>query len=528
MEFQYLFLVFTKQFILYSVIISKFLFSNSVLSLSSKELCMNKICSGCIAHSLSCQEGGLQQIPDSLSTDITSMILMGHHFTNPTLSRENFSLYVYQEVKLQRLTLRNCAIQFIESATFEALKHLQQLDLSQNKIQFIQGWTFKNLNLDFLRLDENVGLNFHPDAFQNVKIESLSINQCGLTSLNYKIIEPLVKTKHLTNLHLTGNQLITLESHFEPLFSQLESISIDQNPFNCDCKLNWLANWLHQKQLAINQHQTKHPYSNKSRNKNQQNPFYLFLETKSNMAALDEDLLKPVCRNPRRLNGRTIESLDSFDFYCDTPKLEKLEIDLSELNYLDLKNKEIHELKTILKCQMKGSPELQVDWYSLDSKKQISQLFIQNTTHLNPHLLTRLPSTKQSGTKMVELKLLKQLDISLNRTKSLETNNWPSNYDRLICFGSDSNGNLSAKITIRWPKFLNKINSIEMDNQVKSGVAFVSKKHKIEKLNNRKSFDEFKTKHQATRWYNLKKNNDNNSFLFQVNKNLYILFQFNY
>ncbi|CAH8587017.1 unnamed protein product [Heterobilharzia americana] len=209
--------------------------SQPVLSLSSNELCLNRTCSGCIAGSLSCQEGGLTHLPDSLSSDIQSMILMGHKFHNPILTNDNFSTYAQQNVKLQRLTLRNCGIQSIQPGTFQSLKSLQQLDLSQNKVKSIRKGTFVGLHLDFLRLDENFGLSIEEGAFEGTSVVSLSINQCGLKTLRYDTLLPLINSKQLKNLHLSGNQLITLESRLEPIFIQLQSLSLEQNPFKCDC-----------------------------------------------------------------------------------------------------------------------------------------------------------------------------------------------------------------------------------------------------------------------------------------------------
>ncbi|CAH8523045.1 unnamed protein product [Schistosoma turkestanicum] len=448
----------------------------SVSSLSSNELCFNKTCSGCIAGSLSCQEGGLTHLPDRLSSDIQSMILMGHKFNNPTLTSDNFSTYIQQNVKLQRLTLRNCGIQSIQSRTFQSLKSLQQLDLSQNRIKAILKGTFEGLHLDFLRLDENFGLSIEDGAFQDTSIVSLSMNQCGLKVLSYNVLLPLINSKQLRNLHLSGNQLTTLESRLEPTFLQLQSLSLEQNPFNCDCKLSWLVSVLNRRQVQrrarglstfdddIDELETNSLHKSNS-----------LMETNQHNTPLDGDLLKPLCHNPRRLIGRSIESLTLSDFYCGTPKLQVIEVDLGQLttfyqkqnNKKKLKSEKLEQenddsLIITVRCHVKGSPELQMDWYrpanhdNNSNYEQITNIQSYSSTrtqyHPNQQQLIRIPNSKILRSGGIELKLSRKINLKDNNSlKQSDHQPTISTTENLICFATDSNGNTSAEIVFHWP-----------------------------------------------------------------------------
>ncbi|CAH8569655.1 unnamed protein product [Schistosoma guineensis] len=448
----------------------------TISSLNSNDLCLNKTCSGCIAGSLSCQEGGLTHLPDRLSSDIQSMIMMGHKFNNPTLTSDNFSIYIQQNVKLQRLTLRNCGIQSIQSRTFQSLKGLQQLDLSQNRIKTILKGTFEGLHLDFLRLDENFGLSIEDGAFQDTSIVSLSMNQCGLKILSYNVLLPLINSKQLKNLHLSGNQLITLESRLEPIFLHLQSLSLEQNPFNCDCKLSWLVSVLNRRQVQrrtrglsmfngdIDDVETNLLHKSNS-----------LMEMNQHNTPLDGDLLKPLCHSPRRLIGRSIESLTASDFYCGTPKLQVIEVDLGQLTTFyqnQNNNKKLtsgkfeqendNSLIITVRCHVKGSPELQLDWYrpinhdNNSNRDQItntqSYSFTRTQHHPNQQQLIRIPNSKILRSGGIELKLSRKINLKDdNSLKQSDNQSTISATEKLICFATDSNGNTSAEIVFHWP-----------------------------------------------------------------------------
>ncbi|KER30805.1 hypothetical protein T265_02844 [Opisthorchis viverrini] len=424
-------------------------------ALSSRELCLSKVCSGCIAGSLSCQEGGLSRLPDQLSADIQSVILIGHRFDSSSLLKANFSNYPHQTTQLQRLTLRNCGVERVQPGAFHSLQTLTQLDLSQNNIQIIESHTFAGLRLEFLRLDENKGLRLAPGAFEEASIVSLSMNQCGLRTLSYEDLAPLLKNGVLTNLHLSGNKLMSLESRLEPTFLVLQSLSIEQNSFVCDCKIRWLADVLRQRSVKRDRRGLGTIFNDDSTHLSGR-PFNSALDVRPG-TQLDGDLLKPVCRSPERLAGRWIEKLTAQDFYCSLPNLQTLEIDLS---YVDGPDQEAakavqqkgnapvkrDELKVTLRCHVSGSPELQIAWYRRSGSQMMSRLGL----HGPEEDLTKLSSSKSNKPGVTEVELFSPQLFQNNALKnSIALGIVP--IERLVCFASDLSGNSSAEVRLHWP-----------------------------------------------------------------------------
>ncbi|CAL8106576.1 unnamed protein product [Calicophoron daubneyi] len=437
---------------------------NPVEGYSSHDLCSSKICSGCIAGSLSCQEGGLTSLPDQLAPDIKSMILTGHRFQNSVLLERNFSNYPLQTSQLQRLTIRNCGITRLEPRALRSLKTLQQLDLSQNKIQVIEQGTFAGLRLDLLRLDENRGLHLDPGAFRDASIVSLSMNQCGLTSLTYEDLFPLLSNNALTNLHLSGNKLFTLENRLEPIFLNLQSLSLEQNPFACDCRISWLADVLRRRQ--INQRSRSLRALRDEGRILYDDPLDTELNfvPSPNHAPLDGDLLKPACRTPERLVGRPLEALTNADFYCNLPQLRSLEIDIKKSDDSLVDRKRAHftgEVPTVglldvtLRCHVEGSPEMRLSWYrrpSLD-KKLVAELGFRQSSQE----LSEITNSKMIKPGVSELRVSQPRKSTNQNGVNVHSLQVPE-IERLVCVAMDLSGNISTEVKLQWPQLLSHLN----------------------------------------------------------------------
>lgn len=406
-------------------------------AISSTELCLNKMCSGCMAGSLSCQEGGLIGLPDELAKDIQSMILIGHRFEGSSIGRHNFTAYPYQTKVLQRITLRNCGIERLQPGSFEPIQSLKQLDLSQNHINIIEAGTFAGLRLDYLRLDENHHLLLAPGAFDDASIVSLSMNQCGIESITYEDLAPLLRHHVLTTLHLSGNRLVTLDSRLEPVFLELQSLSLDQNPFQCDCRLSWLAEVLQRRQIR-----------RKSRE----------LKLDGNVAPdapLDSDIPRPTCRAPDRLTGRPLETLTNEDFFCGLPQLKNLEVYIEEYKESGEEQPPTDSvnqpLSVTLRCQVNGSPEMKLSWYrrSAFNPTVTSQLELYNELE---HL-TKLSSSRAVSSDVAEIRLIQPASTLSPKYDLAPAKFSPNPLEQLVCVAADTSGNVTAEVRLQWPTF---------------------------------------------------------------------------
>lgn len=115
----------------------------------------------------------------------------------------------------------------IPTAFLDGLTSLQKADLSYNGFSFIPNGTFQSLKrLKTLLLAHNKLSTIPPSSF------------AGLTSL--------VKLE----LHYNRMNVIN-KSSFSPFLTTLESVSISNNPFLCNCELEWFRKWINDTQVNI-------------------------------------------------------------------------------------------------------------------------------------------------------------------------------------------------------------------------------------------------------------------------------------
>ncbi|XP_004703639.1 leucine-rich repeat-containing protein 70 [Echinops telfairi] len=129
---------------------------------------------------------------------------------------------------LEYLLLKNARIKNVSRHGFSGMDNLKHLTLSHNDLKILNSDTFSLLkNLLYLQLDRNQIINIDNDTFENMgaslKILNLSFN--NLTDLNPKVLKPLSSLTHLQAY---------------------------SNPWECNCKLLDLRDWLVSSALTVN------------------------------------------------------------------------------------------------------------------------------------------------------------------------------------------------------------------------------------------------------------------------------------
>ncbi|EUB56770.1 Immunoglobulin superfamily member [Echinococcus granulosus] len=376
--------------------------------ITADEVC--RICEGCTYGSISCQEADLlHMLPNDLPNGIEKVIIVSQRFDSQFLSRQNISSYTLPGVNIHELTIMHCGLRAIEAGTFSGLSSLTKLDLSKNSLSRIQGHTFSGLRLDLLRLDDNQGLTLDSEAFENLTVSSLSMQNCGLRSLSYEVFQPLVQSRSLTTLRLTSNSLTTLDARFEPFFRNLSFLSLARNPFVCDCKLVWLSQTLQRKRRADS------------------DDAFRRLNDDRLLIVPDDD--HPVCESPNRLRGKQIVSLSTRDFFCGPPQMRTLEVDFSDLRVGQSETFNMTGV-VLIKCAAQGSPEMQLAWFRRDGRGD------------EP---IRLPGLRQVASGVVEVSISHSL---LAKNSNSETEDAGQLF---TCLGVDTYGNTSADLSLRWP-----------------------------------------------------------------------------
>lgn len=231
-----------------------------------------------------CPRKGLPFIPSGIPPDTIQLNLNDNTFSNPVISRANFSRYR----DLEQLYLTGCGIEYIEVDTFVDNKKLKWLDIGKNKLKTISDYTFRDLTLDHLFLNDNPGISISNRAFGGLKSTGLYMQNNGLDKLSLEILRPMNGT--LKTLWLDGNKFERFNPEWLYLFKTLSHLRIGGNPLHCNCEAKWLSEF----------------YESTSR--------------------IFEGGAPPSCRSPSSLRGQTFIELKLDDFKCQLPVFKNVDV----------------------------------------------------------------------------------------------------------------------------------------------------------------------------------------------------------
>ncbi|XP_050307687.1 uncharacterized protein LOC126744356 [Anthonomus grandis grandis] len=148
--------------------------------------------------------------------------------------------------KLEYLNLAENPLSNLASGTFRGLRHLKELNLSGNKFtQLTFGLMHFSPNLLSLKLDDTEIEEIHNSELLGVpSLQNLSMKN----NKRLKEIENFVlaDTPLLKMLDISGNSLIFLPKSIVNLTS-LTYLNISNNPWACDCRMFWFADWAESK-----------------------------------------------------------------------------------------------------------------------------------------------------------------------------------------------------------------------------------------------------------------------------------------
>ncbi|KAF5892078.1 matrix-remodeling-associated protein 5-like [Clarias magur] len=222
--------------------------------------------------------------------------------------------------KLELLMMHGNNIQHIPDGVFRDLMSLQVLKISYNKVKVIAGYTLSGLtHLVRLHLDNNHIEFIHPDAFRGMtSLRLLQLEGNRLQKLHPSTFSTFSLLNHfpvstIKHLYLADNYLTTLPREMLRNMPHLENLFLYGNPWTCDCRLDWLQDWV-----------ARHSDVMKCR--------------KDKAHAKDQPC--PACASPYHLKGKQISELKHFQ--CMEPVISSTpakdvshEEHLSELLSLD-------------------------------------------------------------------------------------------------------------------------------------------------------------------------------------------------
>lgn len=190
-------------------------------------------------QTVECTDRALITIPESVDAETQVLDLSGNNLQ--ILPRETFVRAGL--LNLQRVFLRSCRIGQIDDLAFRGLTNLIELDLSYNLLTAIPAGTFQDV--PFLRdliLSHNPIQKIDGHAFQTVPgLVKLDLSNCELQVVAPKAFEGI---ELLESLKLNGNRLSDLRPRTVETLSRLHGVELHDNPWNCDCRLRPVKEWL--------------------------------------------------------------------------------------------------------------------------------------------------------------------------------------------------------------------------------------------------------------------------------------------
>lgn len=230
----------------------------SLLAPAAAKGCLNIWMDG--KETAKCDGQGLISVPSGLSSSIHVIRLENNNF-------QILPSKVFQErglINLQKIFLSNCTLGMIAQDAFHQLNHLVELDLGQNLLTSVPSESFRNLlNVRRLLLRQNPIKTLRESNFVSLnKLEHLDLSYCQIDQ-----IEPgsFKGVPHLKSLKLNNNRLTTLTPNVFVDIPPLYTIALEHNPWNCDCELRPLHQWISVNNMLLEPPQCKTPakYENK-------------------------------------------------------------------------------------------------------------------------------------------------------------------------------------------------------------------------------------------------------------------------
>lgn len=150
---------------------------------------------------------------------------------------------------LQTLNLDKNLITSVQNSALEKFTNLKSLSLRQNQIDVLQDHAFAGLSrLQVLDLAHNGIVAISGASLQHLpQLVTLDLTHNFLRALTADMVAPLPS---ISEIRLDGNDITLIAESAVEMLKPNHSLSLRENPLNCDCTLRPFANWLKNSSIA--------------------------------------------------------------------------------------------------------------------------------------------------------------------------------------------------------------------------------------------------------------------------------------